>query len=125
MGELIAAAAGFASGMAASMGLGGGFVLMLYMSAAGADAGEMRAVNLIFFIPAALVSLMINGRNGTADTSLLPFAAAAGSVGAVTGLLMSASLDPALLKNIFAVLTCCVGARELLHKREGELKREC
>ena len=118
--DFIPLAAGFLAGAAGSMGLGGGFVLILYLSWSGLSAPEARAANLMFFIPTALVSMLINKRSGLIDSSVVPYAAAAGSIGAVVGLMLSDAADPELHRNVFAILLTAVGIRELFHRRSAE-----
>lgn len=128
MTELLPLFAGFAAGAAGAMGLGGGFVLILYLSWAGISPEEARAANLLFFIPTALVSMLINRRGGLIDSRALPYAAAAGSIGAVVGLMISDALDTELLSKIFAVLITAVGICELFHRRKAPVEsgaREC
>ena len=56
---------GLLAGVAASMGFGGGFVLIIYMTAfAGVDQVTAQGVNLLFFLPVALVSLVIHQKTG-------------------------------------------------------------
>lgn len=120
MNAVIPLAAGFLAGAAGAMGLGGGFVLILYLSWTGLSVPEARAANLMFFIPTALVSMLINKRSGLIDTSVVPYAAAAGSIGAVVGLMISDTTDPTLLGKVFALLIIAVGVRELFHRRYAD-----
>jgi Sulfite exporter TauE/SafE. len=120
MNAVIPLAAGFLAGAAGAMGLGGGFVLILYLSWTGLSVPEARAANLMFFIPTALVSMLINKRSGLIDTSVVPYAAAAGSIGAVVGLMISDTTDPTLLGKVFALLIIAVGIRELFHHRYAD-----
>ena len=115
--------AGFAAGMAGAMGLGGGFVLMLYLTWTGISAPEVRAANLLFFIPTAFVSMLISMKSGLIDSSVIPYAAAAGSIGAVLGLLAGSALDAQALRYVFALLLIAVGVRELFHRKECEKAR--
>lgn len=49
---------GFLSGICAAMGIGGGFVLMLYLTLFTAAAQkDAQLFNLLFFLPAAALSL--------------------------------------------------------------------
>ncbi|MBP5606322.1 MAG: TSUP family transporter, partial [Ruminiclostridium sp.] len=98
MSSLLPLAAGFIAGAAASAGLGGGFVLMIYLTWAGMPAADAKAANLLFFIPVALVSMLINRRHGTAGSDVIPFAAAAGSIGAVIGLMLTEHIDTDILR---------------------------
>ena len=112
--------AGLIAGAAGAMGLGGGFVLILYLQAVGMSAPEAGAANLMFFIPTAAVSMLINRRNGFVDTSVLPYAAAAGSIGAVIGLMLGGVIDGELLRTCFAFLITAVGVKELFHRKEKD-----
>ncbi|MBQ3842464.1 MAG: sulfite exporter TauE/SafE family protein [Ruminiclostridium sp.] len=123
MNGYIGLAAGFLAGMCAAMGLGGGFVLMIYLTWAGISAPDAKAANLLFFIPVALVSMLINHKSGLTDRHIIPYAAAAGSIGAVIGLLLSDVLDSSLLKNVFAALLIAVGLRELFHRKRSAPSR--
>ena len=125
MNAVIPLIAGFVAGAAGAMGLGGGFVLILYLSWAGMAPADARAANLLFFIPTALMSVLLNRKSGLIDMSCVPYAAAAGSVGAVIGLIISGAADGGLLRGIFAVMLILVGARELFHKKTaGNVLRE-
>lgn len=122
MSGFIAPAAGFLAGMCAAMGLGGGFVLMIYLAWTGMSPPDAKAANLLFFIPVALVSMLINHGSGLTDKRIIPYAAAAGSIGAVIGLLLSDALDASLLKTVFAVMITAVGFRELFHRGKKDLR---
>lgn len=116
--------AGFLAGAAGAMGLGGGFVLIVYLTWIGLSAPEAAAANLMFFIPTAFVSMLMNRRKGLADLSVLPYAAASGSIGAILGLLLSGAVDGRLLRTAFALMLIAVGMRELLHKSPERKRAE-
>ncbi len=118
MSTLLPLAVGFIAGAAASAGLGGGFVLMIYLTWTGMSATDASAANLLFFIPVALVSMLINRRHPSAGTEVIPFAAAAGSIGAVIGLMLTEHVDTGILRMIFSALLIAVGSRELFHRRK-------
>ena len=55
---------GLLSGAAASMGFGGGFVLIIYLTVfLNIDQITAQGVNLLFFLPVALVSIIIHQKN--------------------------------------------------------------
>jgi len=118
----ITLAAGFTAGLCAAMGLGGGFVLMIYLSWAGMAPADAKAANLLFFIPVALVSMVMNHRSGLTDWHIVPYAAAAGSIGAVIGLLLTDAVPAGIMQKVFAVLLAAVGARELFHRKRRDLR---
>ena len=60
MSFLWAAAAGTLSGMIGAMGLGGGGVLIIYLTLfLGMEQGIAQGVNLIFFFPCAVFALIV------------------------------------------------------------------
>ena len=55
---------GALSGVCASLGIGGGFVLLLYFTAfAAMPQREAQLLNLVFFLPIAVVSLVLHIRH--------------------------------------------------------------
>ena len=74
--------ASLAAGFLSALGLGGGGVLVLYLTlAAGMDQAKAGGVNLLFFLPAAAVAVVIHLRQGRIDwraaLRCLPFGVAA------------------------------------------------
>ncbi len=108
---------GFLAGLAASMGLGGGFVMIIYLTVfAGCSQLQAQGANLIFFLPIALLSMLLHSRSGLVDWRGIPWAAAAGIVGAFAGTLLTALLGDGILRVLFALLLLVTGFRELFHK---------
>lgn len=57
-------AVAFLSGIFASMGLGGGMVLIVYLTVfAGFSQLAAQGINLVFFIPIAIISLVLHTKN--------------------------------------------------------------
>lgn len=109
---------GFLTGIAASMGLGGGFILILYLTLfAGVGQLEAQGVNLLFFLPIALFSVILHTRSGLVEWKKLPFAALAGIVGAALGTVLGGFLGDGLLRKLFAGLLILVALRELFHRK--------
>lgn len=116
---------GFLTGIAASMGLGGGFILILYLTLfAGAGQLEAQGVNLLFFLPIALFSVILHTRSGLVEWKKLPFAALAGIAGAALGTVLGGFLGDGLLRKLFAGLLILVALRELFH-RKPETEQSC
>jgi len=112
--------AGFFSGLTASMGLGGGFILIIYLTFFGKVDSQSAAggINLLFFLPIALVSVLIHLKNKLIEKKFLLLAAAAGIVGAAAGVSLLGVLDERMLRKLFAALLIIVGLRETFHKNE-------
>ena len=64
MNWVLMAVAGFAAGVAAAMGLGGGFVLLVALTLTGTAQREAQWINLVFFLPVAALALFLHRKNG-------------------------------------------------------------
>ena len=110
---LVGAALGFLSGL----GVGGGSLLLLWMTLVlGADPAQARVMNLMFFLPSALIATAFRWKQSTPDWSHILPAAGAGLLGAVIGNLLSPILPRDLLKKAFGVLFLVSGVREICYR---------
>lgn len=108
---------GLLSGIAASMGFGGGFVLIIYLTAfAGVNQITAQGVNLLFFLPVALVSLLIHQKNRLIKWKVLLKLIPGGLLGIASGAFIAAHIDVSFLQKMFAGLLIFVGFKELFHK---------
>lgn len=118
---------GLLSGIAASMGFGGGFVLIIYLTVF-ADTNQITAqgVNLLFFLPVALVSLIIHQKNRLISWKTLLRLLPGGILGILLGAFIAAHIDVGFLQKLFGGLLIFVGCRELFHKNtdSGGEKKE-
>ena len=93
------------------MGLGGGTVLLLYLSFFSAlSQPQMQAVNLLLFLPAAALSR----KNGLIVPRVLLPCILGGVLGGIAGSLLSNLLEPELLRKAFGGFLLLIGLRELL-----------
>lgn len=108
---------GLLSGIAASMGFGGGFILIIYLTAF-TDTNQLTAqgVNLLFFLPVALISLLIHQKNGLIRWKTLLRLIPGGILGILAGAFISAHINVDFLQKMFAALLIFVGFREIFHK---------
>lgn len=104
---------GFLSGL----GIGGGSLLILWLTVVlGMEPGGARSINLLFFIPSAIVSVLFRLKQGTLKVrSVLP-AVAAGCIAAAVFSWISTILDVALLKIIFGGILIAAGIREVFYR---------
>ena len=116
-------AAGFFSGLTASMGLGGGFVLLICLTGfLGIPQKEAQWINLIFFLPVAALSLFFHRKNGLLGKGLLPVIVG-GLLGAAAGSFGARMLGDADLSRLFSVFLAFVGLKELFGRKDpGEGK---
>lgn len=112
---------GIVSGIIASMGLGGGFVLLLYLTViAGVDQIQAQGINLIFFIPIALISLIIHIKNGFVDKKPLLLSILCGAAGVAVGSCVAFNIPVELLSKAFAVFVLVLGIKELFFQKKEE-----
>ena len=117
MNWIVLGIVGLLSGVCASLGIGGGFVLLLYLSAiAGTPQKEAQLLNLVFFLPIAVLSLIFHIKNGLiVKSSILP-SVLGGIMGVGIGVFIAAGLTNEWLAKLFAVFIFVIGCRELLSK---------
>lgn len=115
--SIIEILAGLISGVLGGMGLGGGGTLILYLTIfAGVEQLRAGGINLIFFIPSAVVALAIYLKRGAVKIKpLIPFVLG-GIPGAVLGIMLSGYLGSDLLGKVFGVALSIMGAREMFYK---------
>ena len=105
---------GFLSGL----GVGGGSLLLLWLTLiAGEPRETARLMNLMFFIPCALIATLFRWKSSRPNWSIALPAVLAGLLGTTLGNALSPLLDPELLKKAFGLLFILCGLRELRHKK--------
>ncbi len=114
---LIAALAGAATGVLSGFGVGGGSLLLIYMTSfAGVPQTLAQGVNLIYFLPAAATALPAHLKNGYVEKrALLPAIAAGLACSALTAWAATA-LDVDILRRCFGGFLVLIGLRELFRK---------
>ena len=111
---MIEAIVGFLTGVIASMGLGGGFILVVWLTVfAGVEQKAAQGINLLFFLPIALISLIIHIKNGLVNKTLVKKLALGGILGTVIGTFGAMWIDNSLLRKLFALFLLIFGLREL------------
>ena len=113
----IAVAAGIALGFLAGLGIGGGSLLVLWLTLVlNFDHSTARMLNLMFFIPSALSACLFRWKQGNLKVQKILPAIIAGIVCAVIGTNLSTTLETNLLKRLFGILLLAAGARELFYR---------
>lgn len=111
---------GFLSGL----GIGGGSLLILWLTLAlGMDQSDARSINLLFFLPAAAIACFYRCKQGKLRFKTVFPGIAAGCCGAVLGNWLSYNLQTMLLRKLFGILLLCTGIRELLYKPKEKTSR--
>ena len=108
---------GVVLGFLAGLGVGGGSVLILWLTLVlNLDHSIARSINLLFFIPCAIVTSFFRWKQGALDLPKILPALLAGCVGAALCSIISKNVDTAMLKKLFGILLLITGFRELLYK---------
>lgn len=107
--------AAFLTGLLASLGVGGGMVLIIWLTAVmGMSQLEAQGINLLFFLPIALLSVIIHRKNGLISLKQLVPAVLTGILGAAAGSFAARLMGSELLGKIFAVFILVIGVKELI-----------
>ncbi len=107
-------AAGLVCGVISGLGIGGGSILMVWMTAvAGLAQRTAQGINLLYFLPTAAASLLLHLKNRMVDWHTAIPAAICGSITAILSASIAQRMDTALLRRFFGVFLLVVGATEL------------
>lgn len=118
MSWVIATVVGALSGVLASMGLGGGFVLLVYLTLfTDIEQKTAQGINLLFFIPIILLSLVFHIKNKLIDFKTALISGAAGAAVVYLGFLLAKNLDNEWLRRGFAVFIILAGLKDLFTKK--------
>lgn len=110
---------GFLSGL----GVGGGSLLMLWLTLVlDMEHSIARSINLLFFIPSAIIASIFRWRQGSLDIKKVLPAIIGGCISAACFSLLSRQLDITVLKKLFGILLLVTGLRELFYKPKNQHK---
>lgn len=114
---LLPLAVGAATGVLSGFGVGGGTLLLVYMTAfAGLDQRLAQGINLLYFLPAGLMALPAHIKNGCIEKQALVPAIGAGLLCAALAAWAATALEVELLRKCFGGFLVLVGVTELFGK---------
>ncbi len=117
MNFFINALAGLAAGILSAWGIGGGSLLMVYMTGfAGIAQVLAQGINLLYFLPVSAGGLYSHMKNGLVDKKAAAAAICAGIVCAAAAALIANALDLAVLRRLFGIFLIFIGLHELFAK---------
>lgn len=106
---------GFLSGIVSGMGIGGGTIMIpALVFFAGASQQIAQSVNLLFFIPTAIIALFIHVKNKNIDFKLAIPIIITGLIGAYFGSHLAVALSGLTLKKWFGFFLLAMGLYELI-----------
>ena len=117
MGWLLPLLAGTATGILSGFGVGGGTLLLIYMTTfAGVPQNLAQGVNLLYFLPAAATALPAHIKNGYIDGKTVWPAALAGLAGTALAAWAATAVDVEALKKPFGVFLLVSGLYTVFSK---------
>ena len=109
--------AAFGSGALGAMGMGGGGILVIYLTLAlSFNQLEAQGANLLFFLPCAAISLIINTKRGLVEWKQAMWIALGGLPATLLGIWLAGLIKGKWLGWIFAGLLILLGIREFFAK---------
>lgn len=109
----------FLTGIFASMGLGGGMVLIVYLTVfAGFSQLVAQGINLVFFIPIAIISLVLHTKNKLVEWKKAVPAVLWGTAAVIISAWLANRIEQSRLSKAFGIFLILMGLKELFFKSE-------
>lgn len=119
-GWLIPLLAGAATGILSGFGIGGGSLLLIYMTSfADVPQNLAQGINLLYFLPTAGAALPAHFKNGYVEKAALAPAILAGLAGTALAAWAATSMDTDLLRRCFGTFLLVISLRELFRREPG------
>jgi uncharacterized membrane protein YfcA len=108
---------GIALSFLAGLGVGGGSLLMLWLTVIlNTEYNIARTINLLFFIPAAIAASVFRWKQGSLQIKKILPAIICGCFSAAVFAFVSQYINIVLVKKIFGGLLLVTGTREFLYR---------
>lgn len=106
---------GIVSGIITGLGMGGGSILIILLTVfMGIEQHAAQATNLIFFIPTAIISIIVHFKNQNVEKKIGKSLLLPVIVGSIIGALLTLRLQPQKLKKYFGIFLLAVGILEMI-----------
>jgi len=116
---LIYIAIGLLSGIVSGMGIGGGTILIPALSIFfGIKQQTAQQINLMYFIPTAIVALITHAKQGNIEKDSLKPIIAYGLIGAAAGSYVALWMTSDILRKSFGFFLLTMGVYEFFRKEE-------
>ena len=113
----IAVAVGTVLGFLAGLGIGGGSLLILWLTMVlDMPHSAARGINLLYFLPAAIICACFRCRQGMIPFRKILPAIITGCIAAAVFSYLSTLIDITALKKLFGGLLILTGLRELFYR---------
>lgn len=105
---------GIFSGIFSGIGVGGGTILIFLLTTfIGLEQHIAQATNLIYFIPTAISTIIVNYKNKNIEIKLTLLTSIAGIIGAIIGAKISVNTDVEKLKKLFGIFLTVIAIHEI------------
>lgn len=116
---IITIIAGFLSGIISGMGVGGGAVLIPALTFfLGINQHVAQCTNLYYFIPTAIVALIVHIKNKNISFKTALPLILFGVIGSIIGSFIAVNISTNILRKIFAVFLFIMGVNQLFTKKQ-------
>lgn len=106
-------------GFLAGLGIGGGSLLILWLTIVlGMDHITARGINLLFFLPTALIATLFRWKQGTVPWRKIFPAIVCGCIASGIFSFFAGQMELTVLKKLFGGLLLLTGLRELFYRRK-------
>lgn len=107
----------FLSGLVGSMGFGGGTVLLIYLSVfLSLEQTKAQGINLIFFIPCALLSILVYTKQKLIKWNIAPKMILFGLLGVALGYVALSFIKTQMLSKLFGGFLIILALKEFFIK---------
>ncbi len=119
--NILALLAGLLSGIIGAMGLGGGAVLVIYLTLF-TDTKQLKAqgINLLFFLPIALIAVIVYAFKKEIEwRKILPICLG-GIIGSFGGIFLAEFIGGDFLTKLFGAGLIILGIKEIMCLKKGK-----
>jgi hypothetical protein len=121
MDMLLFLVTGLAAGVAAGLGVGGGVILIPCLTMfMGMEQRAAQGINLLYFIPTAVVAVIVHIKNKKIDAALVKGLIFYGFAGAAAGAFLAINVEQDFLRRLFGYFLLTIGLYELFGKTENK-----
>jgi uncharacterized membrane protein YfcA len=108
---------GAALGLLSGLGVGGGSLLILWLTlVSGMEHSVARNINLLFFIPSAIIATLFRWKQGSLPFKKILPAIIAGCISAAIFSVIGKNLPVTQIQKLFGILLIVTGLRELFYR---------
>lgn len=116
--------AGLFSGIIASMGMGGGAVLIIYLSVfTTTEQLTAQGINLLFFVPIGLISVIIYTVRKKIKFKKIILLMIFGVIGSFIGIFITGVINSVWLTKGFGIFLIVLGLKEIFIKSKTKLEK--